>query len=146
MRFFATRIHDEDMCFLRDLIRVMNDQYESGVNLYVLQEKARRIIQEKGLMETLEKFSHYNDYEIKDCYPSDRAKLLDNASKIFSLFEVCPGGRPASISAPFEMIRNMDLTREESKGLILKHFIHSTGEPESDSFLADCYLKDIYKY
>ena len=144
MRFFASKIYDKDMCFLRDLVRVMTDLNNHGVSQFVLQKKVNAIIREKGLEDALEKISHYNDYEIKDCYPSDRTQLVENASKIMSLFEVCPDGEPSSISATFDMMKNMQLTREECKHLILKHIIHSVGIDEFDSYLADKFLDSLF--
>lgn len=126
MRFFATRIHDEGFCFLRDLIMVVSDLCDHGIPIYTLQPKVRQIIANRGLEDKMVELNEKNynfDSEIKDCYPISRDELMKYASDILSIRDACPDRHLSSFYQVMNLFQRMGLTRSEKKALMVKYFV-----------------------
>lgn len=142
MGFFTSSIYDEDLCFCRDIMAVAY-KLANYTSKEAIMAVIRPIIEEKGLILKLNEFFKYPESKIKDCYPSDRRKLLSNAAsllKFVKAFQLNGIEESFVSSRAYECIKKMNLSNSEKENLIWSCIVEKTNVESIDNLFLETYI------
>ena len=142
MGFFAKKVYDEDLCFVRDLIE-MGSAVASVTSVPVMQRVINDIINRNNLQAKLQEFANNQNYNVQDSYPADRQKRFTRAGELLSISKQI--GLSTEQGAPIiyralTLVKNMGFSYDEKVRLIKTYLIDCSGNSQIDDFLIEPYI------
>lgn len=143
---FANHVYDEDLCFCRNFVSVINRISCLTTNV-AWQAVGQRILSNLDMQNKMREFGDLSARTVvEDCYPSDRFKRMKYASALLELvnsfgFESNEFG--SALVPVFEVIKKMELCNSEKEQLIRKYLHPSTGNLEMDNYLIKMWMDNF---
>lgn len=143
IHFFAKKVYDEDLCFIRDLLEICG-AVASVTSMPVAQQIITDIIKKHGLEAKLQEFADNEHYIVQDIYPSNRQERLYRASELLSISKMLPVSQDESSHIRFRAItcvQKMEFSYDEKLQLVRSNLVDLTGNTVIDDFLIQEYIK-----
>lgn len=141
--FFAKKVYDEDLCFVRDLIE-MGSAIASVTSIPVMRQIINGIIEKYSLESKLEEYAENEHYIIQDVYPDNRSKRLTRAKELLNIakqLQLNQSDESTIVYAATKCIKKMGFSQVEKVQLIKDCLITSTRSAELDNFLINSYIE-----
>ena len=140
--FFAKKVYDADLCFIRDLIEV-GAAVASVTSMPISGRIIRKVVESNDLEAKFQEFSENGHYIVEDCYPVAREERMRRASLLLSISDKLPVSLDDNVAitlSALSCVRKMGFSDAEKIQLIKENLLDSKGSDEVDNFLVQRWL------
>ena len=144
--FFAKKVKDEDLCFIRDYLKI-STQLLNVVPAFVLQLYSEQFAIKHNLVDKIQEYMENGHYIIVDYYPSDIIKKRERAKELLSIPKQLHLSFQEATPIRFfilEILEKMNFSDADKSWLIKECCFDDYEEVEDDNPIYKIYL-EVFK-
>ena len=144
--FFAKKVKDEDLCFIRDYLKI-STQLLNVVPAFVLQLYSEQFAIKHNLVDKIQEYMENGHYIIVDYYPSDIIKKRERAKELLSIPKQLHLSFQEATPIRFfilEILEKMNFSDADKSWLIKECCFDDYEEVEDDHTIYRIYL-EVFK-
>jgi hypothetical protein len=141
--FFAKKVKDEDLCFIRDYLKIVT-RLLNVVPTAVLQLFSEKFAIKHNLVDKIQEYMENGHYIIVDYYPSDIIKKRERAKELLSIPKQLPLSFQEATDVRFfilGILKTMNFSNADKSWLIKECCFDDSIEVDDDNPIYKIYLE-----